>query len=149
MTKVEVEKCIFCYLFIYLLFLSSIQGIDYTKSNLHTGRHTFGGQSLHAISPGRLNPYQEVSTMLPPKVKTHYVHFRSHTEYFLLSWIIPVEISRRSMLFHKGSIYHIEHIYIQPFSMEVDWPEMVCLMEVSTKFYICTYCVFTLWGTIM
>ena len=24
----------------------------------------------------------------------------------------------------KGRIYHIKHEYIQPFSMEVDWPEM-------------------------
>ncbi|XP_072035159.1 uncharacterized protein [Amphiura filiformis] len=39
-------------------------GIDYTKSNLHTGRHTFGGQSLHTITPGRLNPYQEVISII-------------------------------------------------------------------------------------
>ncbi len=37
-------------------------------------------------------------------------------------------------------------MYIQPFSMEVDSPEIGCLMDVSTMFYICTYCVFTLWG---
>ncbi len=48
---------------------------------------------------------------------------------------------------YKGSIYYIKHMYIQPFSMEVHWPKMCCLMEVCTMFYICTYCVFTLWGT--
>ena len=37
-------------------------------------------------------------------------------------------------------------MYIQSFSMEVDWPEIWCLMEVSTMFYICRCCVFTLWG---
>ena len=37
-------------------------------------------------------------------------------------------------------------MYIQPFSMEVDWPEILCSMEVSTVFYICRYCVFTLWA---
>ena len=37
-------------------------------------------------------------------------------------------------------------MYIQPFSMEVDWPEIWCLMEVSTMFYICGYCFFTWWG---
>ena len=31
----------------------------------------------------------------------------------------------------KESIYHIEHILIQPFIMGVDWPEIGCLMEVS------------------
>ncbi len=44
----------------------------------------------------------------------------------------------------KGSIYHIKHRYIQPFSMEVDLPEIWSLMEVSTMFYTCTYCVITL-----
>ncbi len=53
------------------------------------------------------------------KVKTHYLHFRSHTDYFLLSWKIPEETTRRSILFLKG-VSTISHImYIQPFSMEV------------------------------
>ena len=43
----------------------------------------------------------------------------------------------------KGSIYHIKHMYIQPFTTIVDWPEIWCLMEVSSMFYICRYCVFT------
>ena len=37
-------------------------------------------------------------------------------------------------------------MYIQPFSMEVDWQEIWHQMDVSTTFYICRYCVFTLWG---
>ncbi len=40
----------------------------------------------------------------------------------------------------KDSIYHIKHMYI------VEWPEIWCLKEVSTLFYICRYCVFTWWG---
>ncbi len=35
------------------------------------------------------------------KVKTQYLHFRSHAEYFLLSLKIPEVISRRSILFHN------------------------------------------------
>ncbi len=38
----------------------------------------------------------------------------------------------------KGSIYRINHI-----TTVVDWPEIRCLMEVSTMFHICRYCVFT------
>ncbi len=41
------------------------------------------------------------SAALPHKVKTQYLHFRSHAEYFLLSWKIPEVISRRSILFHN------------------------------------------------
>ncbi len=37
-------------------------------------------------------------------------------------------------------------MYIQPFSMEVDWPEIECLMEVSIMLDIWTYCIFILWG---
>ncbi len=37
---------------------------------------------------------------LPPQVKTQYLHFRSHANYFLLTWKIPEEISRRSLLFN-------------------------------------------------
>ncbi len=38
---------------------------------------------------------------LPPQVKTQYLYFRSHTEYFLLPWKIPEKISRRSVLFNN------------------------------------------------
>ena len=37
----------------------------------------------------------------------------------------------------------MKRIYIQPFTTEVDWTEIGCLMEVSAMFYICRYCVFT------
>ncbi len=47
----------------------------------------------------------------------------------------------------KDSIYHIKHMYIQPFTTIVDWPEIVCFMEVSTMFHICRYCIFTWWGS--
>ncbi len=46
----------------------------------------------------------------------------------------------------KGSIYHTKHMYIQPFTTVVDWPDIRCLMEVTTMFYICRYCVFTWYG---
>ena len=36
----------------------------------------------------------------------------------------------------KGSIYHIKHTSIQPFTMGVDLPEIGCLMEVSIMFGI-------------
>ena len=42
-----------------------------------------------------------ISAALPHEVKTQYVHFRSQAGYFLLSWKIPEEISRRSMLIHN------------------------------------------------
>ncbi len=41
------------------------------------------------------------------------------------------------------------YIPYRPFSTEFDWPETWCLIEVycvSTRFYICTYYAFTLWG---
>jgi len=37
-----------------------IFGIDYTISNLETGKHSFNGLSLHHIQEGLLNPYQSV-----------------------------------------------------------------------------------------
>ncbi len=48
----------------------------------------------------------------------------------------------------KGSIYYIKHkcVHVQCFSMEVDWLKIWCLMQVSTMFYTCTYCIFNLWG---
>jgi hypothetical protein len=35
-------------------------GIDYTISNLETGKESFHGLSLHNIQDGLLNPYQSV-----------------------------------------------------------------------------------------
>ena len=34
-------------------------------------------------------------------------------------------------------------MYIQPFNTVVDRSDSGCIMEVSTMFYICRYCVFT------
>jgi len=41
-----------------------ILGIDYTKSNTWTGAKTFNGDCLHAITPHRQNPYQEVISVI-------------------------------------------------------------------------------------
>ncbi|CAF1208794.1 unnamed protein product [Rotaria sordida] len=41
-----------------------IFGIDYTISNLETGKHSFDGRSLHHIEEGLLNPYQSVITIV-------------------------------------------------------------------------------------
>ncbi len=38
---------------------------------------------------------------LPHKVKTQYLHLRSHLKYFLLSWKIPEVICRWWILFHN------------------------------------------------
>ena len=40
------------------------------------------------------------------------IHFRSHTEYFLLSWKIFEVISRRSILFHKWREYLLYDSYV-------------------------------------
>ncbi|UJR09948.1 hypothetical protein I4U23_014170 [Adineta vaga] len=41
-----------------------IFGIDYTISNLETGKHSFNGLSLHHIEEGLSNPYQSVITII-------------------------------------------------------------------------------------
>lgn len=41
-----------------------IFGIDYTISNLETGKNSFNGLSLHNIQDGLLNPYQSVITIV-------------------------------------------------------------------------------------
>ncbi len=118
----------------------------YQCTTAHKGVHRWT-KLLYSQQPLKVALWQYY---LPYKVEIQYVHFRLHTKYFLLPWKIPEEISRQSRLFHnkmaKWSIYYMKHINIQPSSMEVDWPEIGCLMEVSTMFYICTYCIFTLWA---
>ena len=86
---------------------------------------------------------------LPHQVKTQYLHFRFHATCFLLPWKIPDNLAddKRSSI-TKDSIYHIKHMYIQPFTTVVDWPEIGCLMEVSTLFYILQILRFYLWGQI-
>ena len=77
------------------------------------------------------------------KVKRQYEHCRLHTKCIVLPWKIPKEISRWSMLFNnKGSIYHIKHMYIQSFTIEVDWPEVGYLIEVFNMFDTCTNYIF-------
>ncbi len=86
------------------------------------------------------------------QVKMQYLHFRFHANYFLLPGRFlknqqTINTSRDQYSFiSKGSIYHINHMYIQYFATVMNYPVVVCLMEVSTRFYICRYCVFTFLG---
>jgi len=41
-----------------------ILGVDFTKSNTWNGKNTFGGQNLHTIRNGAVNPYQEVISIV-------------------------------------------------------------------------------------
>jgi len=41
-----------------------IFGIDYTASNNHQGKISFGGQSLHKVSKDKQNPYQQVISIM-------------------------------------------------------------------------------------
>jgi len=41
-----------------------IVGVHFTKSNLWNGKVTFGGNCLHQLIPGVLNPYQEVISIV-------------------------------------------------------------------------------------
>jgi len=43
---------------------SLVLAIDFTKSNTWTGRSSFGGKCLHAISPDCLNPYQQAILLI-------------------------------------------------------------------------------------
>ncbi len=40
-----------------------------------------------------LNSNYTLGKNLPPKIKTQYVHFRSHTKYFLLMWIVRYNLT--------------------------------------------------------
>ncbi len=55
----------------------------------------------------------------------------------LLKWLADDQSSSIT----KGSIYYINYMNIQPFSMKVDWKEIWHQMDVCSMFYICRYCV--------
>ncbi len=80
---------------------------------------------------------------LPHNVKTQYLHFRFHANYFSYLGRSEKLGDDQCSSWTKGSIYHINHMSIQPFTTVVDWPETWCLMEVSGMLYICGCCVFT------
>ncbi len=53
------------------------------------------------------------------------MHFRLHGSYFPLPWQIPEKIADdQCSSIIKGSIYHIKHISIQPFTMGMGRPEI-------------------------
>ena len=80
------------------------------------------------------------------QLKTQHLHIKFHANYFLLPKI-PEEIADdHCSSITKGSTYHIKHMSIEPFTVGVDRAEIWHLMEVSTMFYICRYCVFTQYG---
>lgn len=45
-----------------------VVAVDFTKSNEWTGKRSFGGQSLHALSPGRMNFYEQAITIIGRQV---------------------------------------------------------------------------------
>ena len=55
---------------------------------------------LHWLIIGQLELHNNNSS-LPLQVKTQYLHFRFHANWFLLPWKISEKISRRSMLFNN------------------------------------------------
>ena len=62
------------------------------------------------------------------------------TSFFSLGRFLKKLADDQGSSITKGSIYHIKHMYMQPFTVGVNWLEIWCLMEVSAMFYICRYC---------
>ncbi len=62
----------------------------------------------------------------------------------LLSFTLEDSLKNQQTIISEDSIYHIKYMYIHHFTTTLDGPEIWCLMEVSTMFYICRYCVFFL-----
>ena len=75
--------------------------------------------------------------------------YRTPQTFFCLGKFLKWWADNLSSSMTKGRIYYIKHLYIQPFSMEVDWREIRHQMDVSNMFYICRHCVFTLWGRLL
>ena len=60
---------------------------------------------------------------------------------FSLGLILQKRADDQFSFMTKCRIYYIKHLWMQLFSMGVDWSEIVCFMEVSALLYKCTYCV--------
>ena len=92
-----------------------------------------------------------IAAVLPHQVKTQYLAYK--TTFFYLGRYLKKLADNQSdqcSSLTKRSIYYIKRIHIYnllPHTV-VDWPEIWCLMKVSTMFYICRYCVFTWDGSI-
>ncbi len=89
---------------------------------------------------------RSVNTNLPHYVKTEYLHFRFHATIHCLDRFLKKLADDQCSSITIKSINCIKQNNIQPFTTVVDWPEIWRLMEVSTMFYVCRYCVFTWYG---
>ena len=84
-------------------------------------------------------------TILPHKVKTQYLHFRSYVGYFLLSWKILELSSRQSTSsITKGNIYYIKYMHIKLLvwklideKFDINWMYLLCFIFVDTAFLLC------------
>ena len=86
------------------------------------------------------------SKIVPSQSCLHNYRFHANYTFFHLGKFLKKLADDQCSSITKGSIFYIKHMYIQPKTMGVDWPEITCLMEVSIMFYMCTYCVFAWYG---
>ena len=135
----------------------TVFAIHYTiRSPPQTRFRSFHATSLECLLWRRANriAYSEYRVQYTPMWLQPYGHAPqsknvvcafniTHIVYFLFYLKIAEKKDYHCSSITKGSIYYIEHMYIQPFSMEVYWPEIQHLISVSTMSYLCTYCLFT------
>ncbi len=87
--------------------------------------------------------------LLPRQVKTQYLHFRFHANYFLLPWKDSWR-NQQTMLFNNWRQYlQYQTCEYNPLPWEWIWPEIAHLMEVSIMINICRYCIFTWYGRLV
>ena len=95
----------------------------------------------------RIFHFDQSDSHLPHWVKMQYVHFRLHTTYFLLLRKIPEELADdQCSSITKGSIYHIKHISIQPFTTGLNWynKQEIILVKGLNWAKIACYCKYLL-----
>ncbi len=93
----------------------------------------------------RLSVIADISAAPSKSLRSVCISDFMQTTFFYLERFLQKLADDQYSSITKGSIYHIKHMYIQPFTTIVDWSEIRCLMEVSAMFCTCRYCVFT-WG---